>query len=426
MRDERRAPAGVDLTTPNTARIYDYLLGGKDHYAADREVAERLLAVIPEARTAARENHAFIGRAVRFLAAEGVRQFIDIGTKLPARGNVHEVAAEVAPDAVVVFADGDPVVLAHARALLAGRAGAGRTAVARCDPRRPADVFDDPAVRALIDPDRPVACILDRVLHFIDDDAEAAEIVGGVHDALPPGGHLVFTHITQDPEPESGGDVGQVFKSTTATSGAAPARASSTSSVASTWSSRASPTHRSGVPTRAPRPTRRRSGRSPWPVSAADADRAALSSRGQRSARVSPRAGSSPGAGGGTAPASRFRRCENAVPAEAAETQPTASHAAGPRRSPSRTSPASAAAAGSRLTMTAAACSGMRRSAAWSSDHGTTADSSATPSPAASTPGRRTAPSASGASGRTSSAATATPHASGAPESVPARLFRTR
>ncbi|MBE1535902.1 SAM-dependent methyltransferase [Actinomadura algeriensis] len=214
MRDERRAPAGVDLTTPNTARIYDYLLGGKDHYAADREVAERLLAVIPEARTAARENHAFIGRAVRFLAAEGVRQFIDIGTKLPARGNVHEVAAEVAPDAVVVFADGDPVVLAHARALLAGRAGAGRTAVARCDPRRPADVFDDPAVRALIDPDRPVACILDRVLHFIDDDAEAAEIVGGVHDALPPGGHLVFTHITQDPEPESGGDVGQVFKST--------------------------------------------------------------------------------------------------------------------------------------------------------------------------------------------------------------------
>ncbi|MFV2179414.1 SAM-dependent methyltransferase [Actinomadura sp. LOL_016] len=214
MSDERRTLAGVDLTTPNTARIYDYLLDGKDNYAADREVAEQLLTVIPEARTAARENHAFIGRAVRFLAGRGVRQFIDIGTKLPARGNVHEVAAEVAPDAVVVFADGDPVVLAHARALLAGRAGAGRTAVARCDPRRPADVFDDPAVRALIDPDRPVACILDRVLHFVDDDAEAAEIVGSLHDVLPPGGHLVFTHITQDPQPESGGDVGQVFKPT--------------------------------------------------------------------------------------------------------------------------------------------------------------------------------------------------------------------
>ncbi|MEV5830615.1 SAM-dependent methyltransferase [Spirillospora sp. NPDC052242] len=214
MSGEGRTPAGVDLTTPNTARIYDYLLGGKDNYAADRDVAEQLLGVIPEARTAARENHAFIGRAVRHLAGEGVRQFVDIGTKLPAAGNVHEVAAEVAPDAVVVFADADPVVLAHARALLAGRPGAGRTSVARCDPRRPAAVFDDPAVRALIDFDRPVACILDRVLHFIDDDAEAAKAVGDVHDALPPGGHLVFTHITQDPEPESGGDVGKVFRPT--------------------------------------------------------------------------------------------------------------------------------------------------------------------------------------------------------------------
>ncbi|MFD0903912.1 SAM-dependent methyltransferase [Actinomadura sediminis] len=216
MSDERRPPAGVDLTTPNTARIYDYLLGGKDNYAADRRVAEELLAVIPEARTAARENHAFIGRAVRFLAALGVRQFIDIGTKLPARGNVREAVAEVAPDAAVVFADGDPVVLAHARALLAGRGGTGtgRTAVVRCDPRRPAAVFDDPEVRACIDVDRPVACILDRVLHFIGDDAEAAEVVRGVHDALPPGGHLVFTHITQDPEPQSGGDVGAVFKPT--------------------------------------------------------------------------------------------------------------------------------------------------------------------------------------------------------------------
>ncbi|MBO2461043.1 SAM-dependent methyltransferase [Actinomadura violacea] len=211
MTEERPSPAGVDLTTPNTARIYDYLLGGKDNYAADREVAEQLLAVIPEAQAAARENHAFIGRAVRHLAGQGVRQFIDIGTKLPAAGNVHEVAARVAPDATVVFADGDPVVLVHARALLAGNE---RTSVVQCDLKHPEAVADDPAVREHIDFSEPVAVVLDRVLHFIEDTAEAAASVRRLHAALPPGGHLVFTHITQDPEPESGGDVRKVFRPT--------------------------------------------------------------------------------------------------------------------------------------------------------------------------------------------------------------------
>src|SRR5690606_8212301 len=187
-------------------------LGGKDNYAADREVAERLIEVIPEARTAARENHAFVGRAVRFLARRGLRQFIDVGSKLPARGNVHEVAAEVAPDAAVVFADGDPVVLAHARALLAGTP---RTAAVQFDLRHPEAVTREPEVRALIDFERPVACVLDRVLHFIPDDGDAAEAVRALHDALPPGSHLVFTHITQEPEPESGGEVGKVFSQAT-------------------------------------------------------------------------------------------------------------------------------------------------------------------------------------------------------------------
>ncbi|MER6815799.1 SAM-dependent methyltransferase [Spirillospora sp. NPDC000708] len=211
MAEERWSPAHVDLTTPNTARIYDYLLGGKDNYAADREVAEQLMAVIPEARTAARANHAFIGRAVRHLARQGVRQFIDVGSKLPADGNVHEVAAAIAPDATVVFADGDPVVLVHARALLAGTE---RTAVVHCDLARPETLPDDPEVREHIDFTEPVAIVLDRVLHFIGDVADARRSVQRLHDALPPGGHLVFTHITQDPQPESSGDVGQVFKPT--------------------------------------------------------------------------------------------------------------------------------------------------------------------------------------------------------------------
>jgi SAM-dependent methyltransferase len=206
------APTGVDLSTPNTARIYDYLLGGKDNYEADRRVAEQLLKIIPESRMAARQNHLFIGRAVRHLVRQGVRQFIDIGTKLPARGNVHEVATELAPDARVVFADGDPVVLTHARALLSGSAGS--TLVARADPRRPDTVADDPQVRRLIDFDRPVAVILDRVLHFIEYDGEAAGAVARLHERLAPGGHLVFTHITQEPRPEAGDDVGRVFQPT--------------------------------------------------------------------------------------------------------------------------------------------------------------------------------------------------------------------
>jgi SAM-dependent methyltransferase len=211
MAEERWPHADVDLTTPNTARIYDYLLGGKDNYAADREVAEQLLAVIPEARVAARANHAFIGRAVRHLARQGVRQFIDIGSKLPAAGNVHEVAAEVAPDATVVFADGDPVVLVHARALLAGTE---RTTVVQCDLTRPETLTGDPLVRKHIDFSEPVAIVLDRVLHFIRDTAAAEETVRRLHEALPPGGYLVFTHITQDPQPESSKDVTEVFKPT--------------------------------------------------------------------------------------------------------------------------------------------------------------------------------------------------------------------
>jgi hypothetical protein len=205
-------PTGVDLTTPNTARIYDYLLGGKDNFEADRRVAEQLLEIIPESRMAARQNHRFIGRAVRFLVKEGVRQFIDMGTKLPARGNVHEVAAELVPDARVVFADSDPVVLSHARALLSG--SAGRTLVAHADPQRPEGVAEDPEVRRLIDFDLPVAVILDRVLHFVEDTDEAAAITGRLHALLPPGGYLVFTHITQEPRPEAGGDVGRVFQPT--------------------------------------------------------------------------------------------------------------------------------------------------------------------------------------------------------------------
>ncbi|WP_019634766.1 SAM-dependent methyltransferase [Actinomadura atramentaria] len=202
-------PVGVDLRVPNAARIYDCLLGGKDNYAVDRAVVEQLLAVVPEARTAARENHAFVRRAVRHLARTGIRQYIDVGTKLPAAGNVHETAAEVVADPRVVFADGDPVVLAHARALLTN---VRRAAVVAVGTERPDAVLDDPRVQELLDLREPVAVVLDRLLGFIEDDDVASGAVRRLHERLAPGSHLVVTHITQDPEPEAQGDVTRVFQ----------------------------------------------------------------------------------------------------------------------------------------------------------------------------------------------------------------------
>ena len=160
---------------PSTARIYDYLLGGKDNYPADRAAAEQIAQVLPNVRTACQWNRAFLGRAVRFLAAErGIRQFIDIGTGLPTVRNVHEVAQDAAPGSHVVYVDNDPVVLAHGRHLLHGLAG---TTILEHDLRQPDEILADPGLRALIDFEEPVAVLLVAVLHFIPDEDDP----GGHH-----------------------------------------------------------------------------------------------------------------------------------------------------------------------------------------------------------------------------------------------------
>ncbi|MFP3967771.1 SAM-dependent methyltransferase [Actinomadura fulvescens] len=186
---------GVNVQVPNVARIYDYLLGGKDNYAADRDAAERLLAVAPETAATVRENRAFLRRAVRLLAAEGVRQFVDIGAGLPTQANVHEVAREIAPDTRVVYVDNDPVVVAHGRALLTD---SPQVTVLEGDLRRPVDIFADPALRALIDLDRPVAVLMLAVLHFVTDDQDPASIVRRVRELLPPGSALILSHVTSE------------------------------------------------------------------------------------------------------------------------------------------------------------------------------------------------------------------------------------
>ena len=188
--------AGFDSDTPNMARVYDYWLGGKDHYAADRAEAERLLAIYPPLRDLVRENRAFVTQAVSWAARQGIGQFIDLGAGLPASPPVHRVARAVLPAARVAYVDVDPVVLSHARALLATDDGV--TAVA-ADLRDPAAVLAHPQLRAVIDLREPVCVILAAVLHFLDADAARA-VTGGYARLMAPGSSLIISVACYDDE----------------------------------------------------------------------------------------------------------------------------------------------------------------------------------------------------------------------------------
>jgi hypothetical protein len=190
--DKQSFDAGI----PNIARIYDYLLGGKDNYATDREAALALTAAIPGAARAARDNRAFLARAVHFLAAEaGISQFLDIGTGLPTSGHVHEIARAVNPATRVVYADNDPVVVAHARALLADTPA---VVAAEGDVRYPRHLLTTRAVRELLDFGQPVAVLLVAVLHFVADYESPWQAVKAITDRLAPGSYLVVSHVTGD------------------------------------------------------------------------------------------------------------------------------------------------------------------------------------------------------------------------------------
>jgi hypothetical protein len=191
--------------------MYDYYLGGKDHFAVDRETAEQVLRAVPTLRAAARENRAFLRRAVRYLVAEaGIRQFLDIGTGLPSANNVHEVAQWIAPECRVVYLDNDPIVLAHARALLTS-APAGRTAYIHADLREPEAILADPVTGKTLDFGQPIALMLVGVLHFLLDSDHPAQIVATLLDALAPGSYLVASHVTPEYDPERADRVARLY-----------------------------------------------------------------------------------------------------------------------------------------------------------------------------------------------------------------------
>jgi O-methyltransferase involved in polyketide biosynthesis len=188
--------AGFDASVPNMARVYDYWLGGKDHYAADRTEAERLLTLYPPLRDLVRENRTFLTRAVSWAAGQGIGQFIDLGAGLPTMHNTHQAAQAANPATAVAYVDLDPVVLSHARALLA--TGDGVAAVA-ADLHDPAAVLSHPELRAVIDPAEPVCAIFGAVLHFLE--ADAARAVTATYARLiAPGSCLVISCASYDDE----------------------------------------------------------------------------------------------------------------------------------------------------------------------------------------------------------------------------------
>ena len=200
MRD-RAVPLGIDVSVPNAARMYDYYLGGDNNFPADRQAAEKVLRIAPWIRATALENRAFMRRAVSVLARdEGIRQFVDVGTGLPTRGNVHEVAHRAAPDARVVYVDNDPVVLGHSRSLLSRVQNA---ATVRADLRQPASVIGHQDLTALIDWETPVALLLVAVLHFVTDDEDPAGIIGEFREVMAPGSYIVISHLHHEGRDES-------------------------------------------------------------------------------------------------------------------------------------------------------------------------------------------------------------------------------
>jgi hypothetical protein len=207
-------PPGVDTQRANVARVYDYLLGGGHNFLADQDLGRAIAAVEPNARAMARANREFLGRAVRFLAAAGVRQFLDIGSGIPTQGNVHEVAKQADPGARVVYVDVDPVVIAHSQAILVGHDNA---TIIDADLRDPEKILAHPATRRLIDFGRPAGLLIVAILHFIGDADDPWHIVATMRDALAPGSFIALCHATNESKPTVAHAAEKVYNSSVAT-----------------------------------------------------------------------------------------------------------------------------------------------------------------------------------------------------------------
>jgi SAM-dependent methyltransferase len=203
---------GVDVTVPSAGRMYDYYLNGTHNFAADREAAQRAIAASPGIIRAARANRAFLARAVRYLVAEGIDQFLDIGSGIPTVGNVHEIAQRAHPEARVVYADIDPIAVSHSRLLLADNPYADAI---QADLRESVAILEHPTVRSVLDLRRPVGLLLVSMLQFVPD-GEAYGAVAGLRDALAPGSHLALSHVAAEAvEGNQARAVSDIYRTTT-------------------------------------------------------------------------------------------------------------------------------------------------------------------------------------------------------------------
>jgi hypothetical protein len=210
MKDERTtALKGFDSAVPNEARVIDFIMGGKDNFAADREAAEEILKIAPELPMMIREGRKFLHRTISHLAGLGVRQYLDIGCGLPTQGSVHEILEAIAPDAKVLYVDNDPVVVVHSNALIDTR-GANRVLLA--DAREPDDLLDHPVLTAHIDLRKPTAIVLKDVLASVPEDDIAAMIVERLVDRMASGSYLLFGHAVGDVRPAVTEELAQVFQ----------------------------------------------------------------------------------------------------------------------------------------------------------------------------------------------------------------------
>jgi SAM-dependent methyltransferase len=206
--------ARIDTTRPHPARIYDFLLGGKDHFQVDRDAAEKVVAAVPSARAEVTANREFLRRAVAYAAGQGISQFLDIGTGIPTMGPTHEVAQQVNPQVRVAYVDNDPIVLAHSRALLTTN---DRTSTVQADVREPDTILRHPAVCELLDFEQPIALVFVGLLYFVGDDDDPWSLVARYRDALAPGSHLLLSHVIDTAETRTAAKVYE-----TATSGLSP------------------------------------------------------------------------------------------------------------------------------------------------------------------------------------------------------------
>ncbi|MEU0197970.1 SAM-dependent methyltransferase [Streptomyces sp. NPDC006240] len=209
MTDAGTSAGHIDTGKPHSARMYDYYLGGKDNYPVDAEAAEQVISLFPAAREMARTNRLFMHRASRLLAERGVRQFLDIGTGIPTEPNLHQIVQAVAPQARVVYADNDPIVLRHAQALLHS-APEGKTAYVHGDVREPGEIIA--AARETLDFTQPIALSLVALLHLIGDEDQPRRIVRELLETLPSGSYLTLSHATGDFDPETWERVVEVYR----------------------------------------------------------------------------------------------------------------------------------------------------------------------------------------------------------------------